>query len=137
LSQGQVRAQERPPRRLPDRAHHRADVVVHVQLTDERDHSCRRRLDLRLGLVGLQDVERLAAEQGNAAMRSAALAVLERVERPYPLDLDVAPGVFLAVLDRMPEAAAEGDPDVGLDDVVQLMADILKRGLLSGHPVAS
>jgi AcrR family transcriptional regulator len=78
-----------------------------------------------------------AAEQGNAAMRSAAMSVLERVERPYPLDLDVAVAVFLAVLDRMPEAVAEVDPDASLEEMVNLMADVLERGLLNGQPVSS
>jgi AcrR family transcriptional regulator len=74
-----------------------------------------------------------AAEQGNAAMRSAAMTVLERVERSYPLDLDVAAAVFLAVLDRMPEAVFEVDPGATREDIVTLMGDVIERGLLNGR----
>ncbi|MBW0105176.1 TetR/AcrR family transcriptional regulator [Pseudonocardia sp. KRD-291] len=75
-----------------------------------------------------------AAEGGNAAMHAAAMRVLAQLERPYPLDLDVAAGVFLAVLDRLPEAIQESAPDISDSEIVDLMVEVLERGLLVGEP---
>jgi AcrR family transcriptional regulator len=71
------------------------------------------------------------AERGNAAMHAAALRMLQRVERRYPLDLDVAAAVFLAMLDRLPEAVLERAEPAGDDEVVDLMMAVVRRGLLN------
>jgi AcrR family transcriptional regulator len=72
------------------------------------------------------------AEQVNAAMAAAVHAVLARVERPYPLDLDVAEVVVLAVLDRLPEYVEIAGVPVSDERLVELMALVLERGLLDG-----
>jgi hypothetical protein len=59
-----------------------------------------------------------------------------QVERDYPLDLGVAAGMFVAVLDRMPGAVLETGRDVSNDAIVELMLDVIVRGLLNGHVVA-
>jgi AcrR family transcriptional regulator len=71
------------------------------------------------------------AERGNAAMHAAALRMLQQVERRYPLDLDVAAAVFLAMLDRLPEAVLERTEPVGDDKVIDLMMAVVRRGLLN------
>ncbi|WP_073256502.1 TetR/AcrR family transcriptional regulator [Cryptosporangium aurantiacum] len=73
-----------------------------------------------------------AAVRSNAAMRDACLRLLRQVERPYPLDLDVAAAVFLAALDRLPEAVDERGEPASDADVVALMLAVLRRGLLNG-----
>lgn len=44
-------------------------------------------------------------------MHLAALAVLGRVDRPYPLDPDIAAVIQGGILERMPSAAREQDPE--------------------------
>jgi AcrR family transcriptional regulator len=75
-----------------------------------------------------------AAERENARMASAVRAVLDRVERNHPLDLDVATVVFLAVVDRLPEAVEDADGTATDDRLVELLAAVLERGLLNGRP---
>jgi AcrR family transcriptional regulator len=77
-----------------------------------------------------------AAERSNSAVHAAAVRLLMQVERDYPLDLDVAAGVFVAVLDRMPDAVLETGQDASNDAIVDLMLDAIMRGLLNGHVVA-
>jgi AcrR family transcriptional regulator len=81
------------------------------------------------GLVAL-------AEQSNAAVHAAVLRLLMQVERPYSLDLDVAAGVFIAVLDRVPEAVLETGEDVADEAIADLMLQVLVRGLLNGTVMA-
>lgn len=71
------------------------------------------------------------AERGSAAMHAAALRLLQQVERQYPLDLDVAAAVFLAMLDRLPEAVLERAEPVGDKEVIDLMMAVVRRGLLN------
>jgi AcrR family transcriptional regulator len=71
------------------------------------------------------------AERGSAEMHAAALRVLDQVDRPYPLDRDVAAGIFLAVLDRLPEAVLETGAQTSDEDVAELMMQVLERGLLN------
>ncbi|WP_181782000.1 TetR/AcrR family transcriptional regulator [Pseudonocardia pini] len=73
-----------------------------------------------------------AAENGQAQMHAAAVRVLAQVERDYPLDLDVAAAVFEAVLDRLPEAVGETAEDTSDAAIVDLMVQVIERGLLSG-----
>lgn len=82
-------------------------------------------IDPRLAAAGARE---------NTAMAAAVRAVLDRVDRDHPLDLDVATVVFLAVLDRLPEAVAEKEGETGDDRVVELVAAVLERGLLNGRP---
>jgi AcrR family transcriptional regulator len=86
---------------------------------------------------GLTDPDLVAAaERSNSAVHAAAVRLLMQVERDYPLDLDVAAGVFVAVLDRMPDAVLETGQDASNDAIVDLMLDAIMRGLLNGHVVA-
>jgi AcrR family transcriptional regulator len=73
-----------------------------------------------------------SATRANNAMRDAALRLLRQVERPYPLDLDVAAAVFLAVLERLPEAVDEGPTPTSDDEVAELMLAVVRHGLLNG-----
>ncbi|MCW2945728.1 MAG: transcriptional regulator, TetR family [Actinoallomurus sp.] len=67
-------------------------------------------------------------------MHVAALAVLARVDRPHPLDPDVAAVIQGALLERIPEAALEQDADRPADDVVELIARVMERGLYNPGP---
>ena len=71
------------------------------------------------------------AERGSAEMRAAALRVLDQVDRPYPLDRDVAAGIFLAVLDRLPEAVLETGAQTSDEVVAELMMQVIERGLVN------
>jgi len=72
-----------------------------------------------------------AAERAYAARAAAVRAVLGRVVRPYLLDLGVASIVFLAVLDRLPQAVWDADPGAADARVIELMAAVVERGLLN------
>ncbi|MFJ8019405.1 TetR/AcrR family transcriptional regulator [Streptomyces sp. NPDC096311] len=84
------------------------------------------------GSVTDPEIARMA-EQSNAALRAAVVQVLARIERSYPLDPDVAAGVFIAVLDRLPGEAADVAPNLSESDIVELLAVVLERGLLNSH----
>ena len=74
------------------------------------------------------------AREVNAELAAAIGAVLRRVGRAYPLDLEVATVVVMAVLDRMPEYARfAGSGDVDVDGwIVELTATVLERGPFNG-----
>jgi hypothetical protein len=67
-------------------------------------------------------------------MHVAALTVLARVDRPHPLDADVAAVIQGALLERMPEATLEQDPDRPAEEVVELIARVMERGLFNTGP---
>lgn len=69
---------------------------------------------------------------GMAAAHWAARSVLARVQRRYPLDIDVAAGMFVAMLDRLPEALIEMDADVSDERIVSVMQDVVQRALFNG-----
>ena len=70
-------------------------------------------------------------------MHQAALTMLGRVDRPHPLDPDVAAVIQGALLERMPEAMLEQDPDRPAADAVELIAAAMGRGLFNTGPCAS
>jgi AcrR family transcriptional regulator len=74
----------------------------------------------------------VTARRMSAAMLAAALKVLGRVERRYPLDLEVAATVLGAIFERMPEALHQQDPERTPGQIAELMATIISRGLLNG-----
>ena len=69
---------------------------------------------------------------GMAAAHQTARSLLERVQRRYPLDLDVAAAVFVAMLDRLPEALMEIESDVSDERIVSVMQDVVQRALFNG-----
>ncbi|MCU1615650.1 MAG: putative TetR-family transcriptional regulator, partial [Frankiales bacterium] len=62
------------------------------------------------------------AEQADDGMAAAVHAVLARVRRSYPLDLDVAAVVCMAVLDRLPEYVEVAGIPASDERIVELMA---------------
>jgi AcrR family transcriptional regulator len=71
------------------------------------------------------------AEQANDGMAAAVHAVLARVRRCYPLDLEVAAVVCMAVLDRLPEYVEVAGIPASDERIVELMAAVIERGLLN------
>jgi hypothetical protein len=67
-------------------------------------------------------------------MHVAALTVLARVDRPYPLDAGVAAVIQGALLERIPEAALEQDGDRPAGEIVELIAQVMERGLYNPGP---
>jgi AcrR family transcriptional regulator len=67
-------------------------------------------------------------------MHVAALTVLARVDRPHPLDPDVAAVIQGALLERIPEAALEQDGDRPAGEIVELIAQVMERGLYNPGP---
>jgi AcrR family transcriptional regulator len=67
-------------------------------------------------------------------MHLAALAVLGRVDRPHPLDPDIAAVIQGGILERMPQAAREQDPDRPDAEIVELIAAVMERGLYNPGP---
>jgi AcrR family transcriptional regulator len=67
-------------------------------------------------------------------MHLAALAVLARVDRPHPLDPDIAAVIQGGILERMPQAAREQDPERPDAEIVELIAAVMERGLYNPGP---
>ena len=67
-------------------------------------------------------------------MHLAALAVLARVDRPHPLDPDIAAVIQGGILERMPQAAREQDPERPDSEIVELIAAVMERGLYNPGP---
>jgi hypothetical protein len=67
-------------------------------------------------------------------MHVAALTVLARVDRPHPLDADIAAVIQGALLERIPEAAVEQDADRPAEEIVELIALVMERGLFNPGP---
>jgi AcrR family transcriptional regulator len=67
-------------------------------------------------------------------MHLASLAVLARVERPHPLDPDIAAVIQGGILERMPQAAREQDPERPDSEIVELIAKVMERGLYNPGP---
>ena len=68
-------------------------------------------------------------------MHLASVEVLGRVDRPHPLDPDIAAVIQGGVLERMPQAAHEQDPERTDAGIVELMASVMERGLYNSGPV--
>jgi AcrR family transcriptional regulator len=67
-------------------------------------------------------------------MHLASLAVLARVDRPHPLDPDVAAVIQGGILEHLPQAARELDPERPDAEVVELIAAVMERGLYNPGP---
>ena len=68
---------------------------------------------------------------GMAVTHQIARSMLGRVQRQYPLDVDVAAAVFVAMLDRLPEAMVEIEPDVSDERITSVMQDVVQRALFN------
>jgi AcrR family transcriptional regulator len=75
--------------------------------------------------------------ESTRAMHLAALQVLSRVDRPHPLDPDVAAVIQGALQERMPEAVLQQDPDRPAAEAVELIAAVMERGLYNSGPHAA
>jgi AcrR family transcriptional regulator len=91
---------------------------------------------MRAWLEGTSRDPRLlaAVRESTRDMHLAALQVLGRVDRPHPLDADVAAVIQGALLERMPEAVLQQDPDRPAAEAVELIAAIMERGLFNPGP---
>jgi AcrR family transcriptional regulator len=67
-------------------------------------------------------------------MHLASLELLARVDRPHPLDPDIAAVIQGGILERMPQAAREQDPERPDAEVVELIAAVMERGLYNPGP---
>jgi AcrR family transcriptional regulator len=67
-------------------------------------------------------------------MHLASLKVLARVDRPHPLDPDIAAVIQGGVLERLPQAVREFDPERSDADIVELIAEVMERGLYNPGP---
>jgi AcrR family transcriptional regulator len=67
-------------------------------------------------------------------MHLASLQVLARVDRPHPLDADIAAVIQGGILERMPQAAREQDSERPDAEVVELIAAVMERGLYNSGP---
>jgi AcrR family transcriptional regulator len=65
-------------------------------------------------------------------MRRSFEDVLLQVNRGYPLDTSVASIVLLAMLEMLPHAFREARPNLRADELVDLLALLIERGLLNG-----
>jgi AcrR family transcriptional regulator len=92
---------------------------------------------MRAWLEGTSRDPRLLAvvRESTRNMHLAALQVLGRVNRPHPLDPDVAAVIQGALLERMPEEVLQQDPDRSAADTVELIAAVMERGLFNTGPL--
>ncbi|GAB2983216.1 TetR/AcrR family transcriptional regulator [Amycolatopsis acidiphila] len=67
-------------------------------------------------------------------MHLAALKVLAKVDRPHPLDADLAAVLQGALLERVPEAALQQDAARTPEAVVELIAAVMERSLFNTGP---
>jgi AcrR family transcriptional regulator len=67
-------------------------------------------------------------------MHLASLQVLARVDRPHPLDPDIAAVIQGGILERLPQAVREFDPERPDADIVELIAAVMERGLYNPGP---
>jgi AcrR family transcriptional regulator len=67
-------------------------------------------------------------------MHLASLEVLARVRRPHPLDPDIAAVIQGGILERLPQAVREFDPERPDSDIVELIAAVMERGLYNPGP---
>jgi hypothetical protein len=67
-------------------------------------------------------------------MHVAALRVLDRVNRPHPLDPDIAAVIQGGILERMPQAILEHDPGRPDAEIADLITAVMERGLYNSGP---
>jgi AcrR family transcriptional regulator len=86
---------------------------------------------MRAWLEGtLRDPTMLALVKETARdMHVAALQVLDRVNRPHPLDPDIAAVIQGGILERMPQAVLEHDPGRPVAEIAELITAVMERGL--------
>jgi hypothetical protein len=75
-----------------------------------------------------------AVKESARDMHVAALTLLARVDRPHPLDADIAAVIQGGILERMPQAILEYDPERPDAEAVELIAAIMERGLYNSGP---
>jgi AcrR family transcriptional regulator len=84
-----------------------------------------------------RDPQMLAAvRETTRNMHLASLQVLARVDRPHPLDPDIAAVIQGGILERLPQAVHEFDPERSDADIVELIAAGMERGLYNPGPAA-
>jgi AcrR family transcriptional regulator len=82
-----------------------------------------------------RDPQMLAAvRETTRNMHLASLGVLARVDRPHPLDPDIAAVIQGGILERLPQAVHEFDPERSDADIVELIAAVMERGLYNPGP---
>ena len=82
-----------------------------------------------------RDPQMLAAvRETTRNMHLASLEVLARVDRPHPLDPDIAAVIQGGILERLPQAVHEFDPERSDADIVELIAAVMERGLYNPGP---
>jgi AcrR family transcriptional regulator len=82
-----------------------------------------------------RDPQMLAAvRETTRNMHLASLQVLARVDRPHPLDPDIAAVIQGGILERLPQAVHEFDPERSDADIVELIAAVMERGLYNPGP---
>jgi AcrR family transcriptional regulator len=82
-----------------------------------------------------RDPQMLAVVKETARnMHLASLEVLARVDRPHPLDPDIAAVIQGGILERMPQAVREHDPARPDAEIVELIAALMERGLYNSGP---
>jgi len=82
-----------------------------------------------------RDPQMLAVVQETTRnMHLASLQVLARVDRPHPLDPDIAAVIQGGVLERLPQAVREDVPERSEADIVELIAAVMERGLYNPGP---
>jgi AcrR family transcriptional regulator len=91
---------------------------------------------MRAWLEGTSRDSRMLAVVKETArdMHQASLQVLSRVDRPHPLDPDIAAVIQGAIFERMPQAVREHDPERPDSDIVELIAAVMERGLYNAGP---
>ena len=82
-----------------------------------------------------RDPQMLAAvRETTRNMHLASLQVLAPVDRPHPLDPDIAAVIQGGILERLPQAVHEFDPERSDADIVELIAAVMERGLYNPGP---
>jgi AcrR family transcriptional regulator len=69
-------------------------------------------------------------------LEAALATVLGRVARPYPLNIKAAALVLHVMLEQVPVAVPEGAGGASEDEVIEIVALFIERGLLNGTPVS-
>ena len=79
----------------------------------------------------------LIASQRTPGIRPREIAVrlgFPYPSRPHPLDPDIAAVIQGGILERMPQAAREQDPERPDAEIVELIAAVMERGLYNPGP---
>jgi AcrR family transcriptional regulator len=80
------------------------------------------------------EVVQVLGREAGLAVQSAVITMLQKVERPYVLDLNVASLVMLCVLERMPDVTTDWVRDMAVEEIVDTMSSFIERGLMNGTP---